>query len=145
MPGLAALKRKLERMPKEARREIRKALEKGAYDIAETARSFAPVDDGTLRDSIDFNFGGPKGEKRALAESGLYVTIHAGGADAFYAPFVEFGTAPHEQGGKYKGSQHPGTPPRPFFYPAYRANKKRVKASINRAIRRAAKTAAAGN
>jgi HK97 gp10 family phage protein len=70
----------------------------------------------------------------------------AGGErEGWYARLVEFGTSAHEAGGKFKGAMHPGTSARPFFYPAWRANKRRAKARISRAITRAAKKVAASS
>ncbi|SKA31028.1 HK97-gp10 family putative phage morphogenesis protein [Consotaella salsifontis] len=163
--GLASLKKKLARMPNEARKEIRKALDQGAYEIAETAASWAPVDSGDLKRSIGYTFGeyraananvrGVTGRSGASGDPDLSVTVHAGDEKAWYAALVEFGTAPHfvEKGaatvvGKIRrkvrggGKQHPGTKPQPYFFPAYRANKKRIKASIALATKRAAQKVA---
>jgi hypothetical protein len=49
-----------------------------------------------------------------------------------------------ENGGKFKGSQHPGTAAQPFFYPSYRALKKRAKSRMSRAAKKAAQRVAAG-
>ncbi len=147
------LKRRLAAIPKAARAEIRKALEKGAQEIKTMARVMAPVKDGDLRESIDYTFGAFSPENSnvrgvsasdGLGDPDLSVTIHAGDAKAFYAAFVEFGTAPHPQGGQFTGTQHPGTAPQPFFYPAYRLLKKRVKGRIGRAVRKAARDAVRG-
>ncbi|MCJ8138430.1 HK97-gp10 family putative phage morphogenesis protein [Falsirhodobacter halotolerans] len=37
----------------------------------------------------------------------------------FYAHFVEFGTRPHPNKGRFTGTQHPGTAPDPFLRPAF--------------------------
>ena len=39
----------------------------------------------------------------------------------FYSHLVEFGTAPHINGGIFAGSKHPGTRPQPFMRPAWDA------------------------
>jgi HK97 gp10 family phage protein len=64
----------------------------------------------------------------------MAITIYAGtrdkslgSADAFYARFQEFGTV------KMTAN--------PFFYPAWRANRKRVKGAITRAVKRAVRKA----
>lgn len=41
--------------------------------------------------------------------------------EIWYAKFVEFGTKPHVNGGKFAGSKHPGTAPDPFLRPAFDA------------------------
>jgi HK97 gp10 family phage protein len=46
---------------------------------------------------------------------------------AWYARLVEFGTPPHLNKGMFPGTQHPGTRPRPFFFPAYRALGKNIR------------------
>lgn len=137
--SLDRLKKKLARVPVEARKEMRKALEQGAYEIADTAHAWAPSNTGALKRSIGYTFGDYKADNanvRGMATSGggkdpdLSVTVHAGDATAFYAAFVEFGTV-HAKA-------------QPYFFPAYRANKKRVKNRINRAIKKAAKAAVQG-
>lgn len=126
------LKQRLARVPKEAKVEIRKALTIAAEQITMTQRGFAPVEDGTLRNSIRHS---------PMNESGgrFGVQIEAGGpattrivregqsATYDYALAKEFGTE--------------DAPAHPFFFPGYRANKKRAKARINRAIKKAAKAA----
>lgn len=152
--GREALKRKLKAMPQVARTEIRKALEQSAREIVDAAKGFAPAQSGALRNSIDFTFGdykpansnvrGATATGGKLGDKDLTVTVHAGDETAFYAAFVEFGTAPHQVGGLYAGATHPGSSPRPFFFPAYRLTRKRVKGRITRATNKAAKKVAAG-
>lgn len=162
-----ALVEKLKRIPARARAEIRKALASGAAEMAATARAFAPVRSGDLRNSIGFTFGAYKPENsnvRGLAATGgigdpdLTVTVHAGDAKAFYAAFVEFGTKPHTlaAGARLKngkanrkarqgnGPLHPGAKPSPFFFPSYRLLKPRIKGRISRATTKAAKAEATG-
>jgi HK97 gp10 family phage protein len=61
-------------------------------------------------------------------EADLRVTVYAGNERAFYARWVEFGTV------KMVG--------RPFFFPAYRAVRRRVRGRLTRATRKAAKAIA---
>jgi HK97 gp10 family phage protein len=68
--------------------------------------------------------------------------IVAGDAKAWYARLVEFGTAPHVNGGRFAGTLHPGASPRPFFYPVFRANRRRARSRLTRAIRKGIKEAA---
>jgi HK97 gp10 family phage protein len=96
---------------------------------------------GALRDSIGWTWGkAPKGATvvataKANLGGDLTITIYAGsrdkglGADdAFYARWVEFGTQK--------------MPAQPYFYVSYRANKKKVKSRVRRAITKAAKQVA---
>lgn len=133
--SLKALQARLDRIPKKVRAAIRPAIEAGAQEIVARAKALTPVDTGALRDSIGYAFGeGPKtratGAFRQSAGSGLdadlKATIFAGNDGAFYARFVEFGTAPH--------GDHPGSSPRAFFFPAWRLTQKRAKARIQRAV-----------
>lgn len=148
--GLDRLRRKLARFPAVVEAEIRLAMEASANEIVAMAKSLAPKESGTLANSIAWTYGdAPKGAivlgkvKQGRAGN-LRITVYAGGPDAFYARMVEFGTAPHLNGGRFAGSQNPGSAAQPFFYPAYRANKKSAKSRISRAINKAAKKVAAG-
>ncbi len=126
---------------------MREALETGAQQIVSTAKNLVPKDSGDLANSIGYTFGTYKpanANVRGVQAGGdgdpdLSVTIHAGDEKAFYAAFVERGTSPHDLGGRFKGAKHPGSQAVPFFYPAYRANKKSVKARITRAMNKAIK------
>lgn len=150
--GLAKLQRKLERMPTVAREQIRAKMAEAADEVVAMMRSLAPVlkdpDDrrraGALRDSIGWTWGqGPKGSmviasmKGAGIGGGLTITIFAGSRDksrgkedAFYARWVEFGT------------QH--MPAQPYFYVSWRANRRRAGRKVRAAVRKAARSVAAG-
>lgn len=161
--NLHRLKQRIAALPEETRKEIQSALLKSGNEIADAARRFVPKRSGALRDSIGVTLGDHAPENanvRGVSAGGgghdLAVTIHAGNAKAFYAAWVEFGTKPHSvaRGGGTKGGQkkaragggipHPGAAPSPFFFPAYRLNKKRAKSRIARAIGKAARKVAAG-
>jgi HK97 gp10 family phage protein len=60
----------------------------------------------------------------------LQITFYAAQDDAFYLRFHEFGTR--------------NMAARPFFFPAYRSNRKRASSRIKSAIRRAVKDVMAG-
>lgn len=163
MRGRERLRRQLEAMPKAARDTISAAMEKSAEEIVRLARSLVPVEQGDLKASIGWTWGAaPRGAitlgavRRPVERVGdLKITVYAGDEKAFYARFVEFGTAPHSvaKGGGTKAGQraaragggkpHPGARAKPFFYPAYRAVKKTVKGRISRAANAAAKAAVA--
>lgn len=150
--GVDKLKRKMMTFPRLARQEIAKAMEQSADEMVRLAKSLAPVDDGDLRASIGWTWGeAPKGtmaigqvKREGKGSGNMQITVYAGGGDAWYSRFVEFGTSPHVQGGIFAGTQHPGTPAQPFFFPSYRAMRKRFRGRTTRAIRKAARTAAAG-
>ena len=150
--NLARLNRKLARLPQASIDKIRPAMEAAADEVVGMAKRLVPVASGALRDSIGWTWGndipagalvigqlrGRKGgsaRRRSSRPRGKRqvdsITIFAGDRVAFYARFVEFGTVK--------------TPATPFFYPAYRAQRKRVKASIRKATREAAKAVAKGS
>lgn len=168
--GLQSLQAKLKRLPPQTRSAIKQALAESADEMVGMMKRLAPVGPpsgqqkakgataGALRNSITQTWGdgsGPKyaafqkrSGKKASPVSGdpdLSVRISAGNSKVRYAHMVEFGTAPHINGGKFAGTQHPGTAAQPFFYPAYRALRKRVKSRISRATNKAAKAAAAAS
>lgn len=142
MKGLAQLNRKLRAIPQVVEAEIKAAMAKGADEVVALAKSLVPVDDGDLRDSIEWTWGDAPSGALAIASAGdgnLRITIYAGDEKAFYARWVEFGTAQHPQGGMFKGATHPGTTAQPFFYPSWRALRRRVKSRLTRAMNKAAK------
>lgn len=158
--GLVGLRKKARALPAVAKQEIMAAMEAGAAEVVSMAKGLVPVDRGDLRDSIGWTWGDPpKGSiviarTRPLRNAGdLRLTIFAGNDRAFYARWVEFGTAAHstakgaDRSSKRKrvaaGHMHPGARAHPFFFPSYRANRKRIKSRVSRAITKAAKKVAA--
>ncbi len=154
--GLQSLNKKLRRtIPERVLLLTIDAMEKSADEIVGSMKSFVPVEDGALRDSIGWTWGDIPDGAVIVARSapnpstGLRITIYAGDEEAFYARFVEFGTAPHNVGagggsriGRIRlavsgtGVQHPGATAQPFFFPGYRLNRKRASRRINRAMRK---------
>lgn len=133
--GLEKLQKKLNAMPKSVKQEIRKALEQSAEEIVSLAKSLVPVDKGDLRDSIGWTYGDvPKGSialgsVRASELTGdLTITVYAGNNEAYYARWIEWGTQNMQA--------------QPFFFPSYRALRKRSRSRISRSINRAAKKVA---
>ena len=133
----------LTKMPKEVRRSLRAAILSAADDVANMQRRLVPVETGKLRDSIKVTPGDqdlPRyaqlRSKRQFPDPYLAAIITVGNSEVRYPHLVEFGTAPHINEGRFPGTLNPGTPPRPFFYPGYRASKKRAQAKINSAARK---------
>lgn len=148
--NLARLNRKLRRLPQLATLHIRSEMEKIADDIVAMMKNLVAVDDGDLRDSIGWTWGkAPKGSLAVASvkssSNDLTLTIYAGNAEAYYARWVEFGTAAHPNKGKFTGTGHPGTSAQPFFFVSFRANKKSAKRAIRKASRDAARKVAAGS
>lgn len=115
------------------RQALQKALERRAKDrlrlvgefCAGSAKLLAPVDEGNLRSSIDFD-----------QPDAFTVRV---GASASYAPYVEFGTGIHAENGK--GRKTPwmyeirpgqlvrtrGNKAQPFLRPAVFGNKNAIR------------------
>jgi HK97 gp10 family phage protein len=142
--GITDLNKKVAAIPKRVEVKARAAMEAGADELVDMMKRFVPVDDGDLRDSIGWTWGAaPKGSV-VLAESGadsrgLKITVYVGNEKAYYARWVEFGTAPHVNGGKFPGTQNPGSRAQPFFFPSWRALRKRIRARIRRETAKAFK------
>jgi HK97 gp10 family phage protein len=118
---------KLKELPKSTRKHMRQAIVVSSEELVAMQKRMAPVDDGDLRDSIRYEMGGKQKLKAGVLEGDpdLTALIIAGGTKTtFHATFVEWGT-------KIKAAN-------PYFYPAWRALKKR----IDRRLRRAATVAA---
>lgn len=126
--GMARLRRQLTvDIPRSVTKAARDALALGAAELVDEMRRLVPVDKGDLRDSIGWTFGDAPAGALVLDTMGggdtLKVTVYAGGRDAFYAWFQEFGTK--------------NMAPNPFFFPSYRKMKRRIKSRITRSINKA--------
>ena len=149
--NLARLDRKLKRLPVVASQKIRMAMENVADDIVAMMKSLVAVEDGDLRDSIGWTWGkAPKGSMavatvKASLGGDLTITIYAGSSEAYYARWVEFGTARHSIKGRFEGTVHPGTAAQPYFYVSFRANRKSGLRAIRKATRDAARQVASGS
>ena len=124
--GLDRLNRRWRAIPKNARINVRAAMEDLASDIVEEMWSRAPFRDGVLSGSIGWTWGDAPAGSMTIGKVGgkeygaMRITIYAGGGEAFYARFHEFGTQ--------------DMPANPFFFPVWRARKRRVKGRISRAM-----------
>jgi len=146
--GLGRLNKKLQKLPQQAERRIREAMEVGANEIVALMKSLVAVDSGDLRDSIGWTWGERPKYSQALArvnssDGKLSLTIYAGNNKVRYAHLVEFATKAHVNGGQFAGTMHPGTQAQPFFFVSWRALRRRTKSRITRAITKSAKEVAA--
>ena len=141
--GLAQLNRKLTvTIPNRVRKATRDAMEKGADELVAMMKRLVPVDQGDLRDSIGWTWGeAPRYAQKIAAvkaqDGDLSITIYAGNTKVRYAHLVEFGTKAHINGGKFEGTQNPGTTAQPFFYVSWRTMRKRIKGRVTRAMKKA--------
>lgn len=135
-------------------------MEAAAQDIVDMAQTLvAKGDSGELEEAIGWTWGdAPQGAmilgSVKSKDGNLTITVYAGNSEAFYARWVEFGTAAHStaKGGGTKAGQaasangggiaHPGAAAQPFFYVSYRANRKKAVNKIRSAVTRAGKKAA---
>lgn len=140
------LRRRLKAIPVEVRRALKAQNNRNAAEVAETAKRFAETsrETGALIASI---------RSRDVSDSTrISARVSAGSKEAYYARFVEFGTAASaasegqlfkRQKGATRGMRrkdkkaHAATPARPFFWPAYRLLRKRLRARMTRAAKKA--------
>ncbi|KAB0570584.1 HK97-gp10 family putative phage morphogenesis protein [Brucella pituitosa] len=130
---LRNLKDRLARIPEAMRERLMAETETAANEIADQIRNFAPVDDGDLKESITVTGPGhttpphsQPGGSQTVPE-GVYM-ITAGNSKVRYAHLVEWGTEKNEA--------------QPFFFPAIRLKRKKTKAALRRAARKALKETA---
>jgi HK97 gp10 family phage protein len=126
------------------------ALRQGAEEIVRLQKQLAPVDDGDLQMSITYTAPGqttppysqPGGQQ--IAKEGQYL-ITAGNTKVRYAHLMEYGTkSGWINRGEYDGTVHPPLKAEPFFWPAWRALRRRTKSRVTRAINKAIKDGANG-
>lgn len=132
--GLDALRRKLNALGPATKTEIRSVLQVSANEMVSLAKSLvAPnTQSGDLQLSIHSR-PGRHDLAIEVAAGGAATTreVRAGsGVEYDYALANEFGTSEMEA--------------QPFFWPSYRAIKKRAKNRATRAVRKAARAAVAG-
>lgn len=117
--------RRLRAIPPGVRKQVRTQLRSNAVELVASQRSFAPVEDGDLKASIQF-------EDTSDANR-IAMTVTAGGA-ATTRPVREGQTATYD----YALGQEFGTedmPANPFFFPPYRAKRKTFKRKRNKAAK----------
>lgn len=130
--NLDRLKRKLRALPKAIKAETRIAMEQGGAEMVALAKSLVPKDEGDLAETIESHY----------VEERHRVVISAGGT-ATHKP-VQNGL---DGSYNYVAAVELGTrkmAARPFFFPAWRATKKRARGRLARAITKATKRVAAG-
>jgi HK97 gp10 family phage protein len=131
--GLDRLNARFNAIPKRVRDAAEKELERSAAEIVATMKRFASRGrTGKMADSIGWTWGdAPAGTMKVGSVGGkvygsMSITIYAGGKEAFYATYQEFGTKEMRA--------------HPFFFPAWRAHKKKVNARLKRAMTKAIKS-----
>lgn len=151
--GIRELNRKLKvTIPKLADEAAERAIAKGAEELVDMMRRLVPRGKtGKLAKSIGWTFGeAPEGsfaiDTLSSRDARVKATIYAGSKEAFYVRFVEFGTAPHSIATNAsvkrnlrqdQGTLHPGARAKPFFYPSYRALRRRIRSRVTREVKKA--------
>lgn len=127
---LQRLQRRFEAIPKAVRDAAKPGLAKAGQELVSAMKTLAEPsrDTGALIDSITLTTGGnttppysEPGGSRVVPEYGVAVT--AGNSKVRYAHLVEYGTR-HSKA-------------EPFFWPAYRLLKKKLKSEIRRSMSKA--------
>ncbi len=124
---------KLRRLAPAAKEELRKVAEKSGAEMVTTAQRFAPIDTGALRDSIQVTPGGQStpgysqpGGSSVVPEGSAMVTV--GNSKVRYPHLVEYGTT--------------RAPAQPYFWPAYRILRTRIRGRFSRALNKSVKQVA---
>lgn len=113
--GVARLKARFAKIPQRMREEVRVAIDASADELVTMQKRLVPVEHGDLRDSI----------RKEEGVHDLSVEVKAGSKNVFYAKMIEFGTRKMQA--------------RPFFFPAYRTLRRRIRSRIARAMSKALK------
>lgn len=143
--GVAQLNRKLTaNVPAKVLAATRKAMEQGANELVAMMKRLVPVDEGTLRDSIGWTWGEAPAGSMKLAESktvsrGLKITVYAGNEKTI----VTNSRGEGWQNAALQEFGRQGVAAQPFFFPSYRAMRKRIKSRVTRAMRAAIKAESA--
>jgi len=133
IPGLADLRRDLQGMPKDVKKALPREMEKVAEIVARDAARRVPSKSGTAINSIRAK-GVPSG-----------ASIVAGGSEAPYFPWLDFGSREPRSGnsraeGPWRGSGAGPSGGR-FIYPAIEAKWDEVIEAAGEAVERAAREA----
>ncbi|CCB65396.1 HK97-gp10 family putative phage morphogenesis protein [Hyphomicrobium sp. MC1] len=126
---IASLKKKIAAIPPSVRAAAVAALDKDADELVSSMRALSPVRSGKLRESIHKEPGSTELQVKVVAGGQLTTKeVREGSGKPYdYAKGVEWGT--HEMAAE------------PYFFPAYRLLKKRLRSRVKRAITKAAKEA----
>lgn len=124
-PGsIERLNERLRAIPKAVREAVYAADAKSAQELVREMKRNAPVEDGTLRNSIHDEQGALEGSKRVVA-GGDATTVSSAAGPYDYALGQEYGTKERQAN--------------PFFRPAIRKLKKRINNRRDREARKAIK------
>jgi HK97 gp10 family phage protein len=126
--SLESLTRRLEQIPKDVKEAVRPALAQSGNELVDRMKALAPEQTGRLKASLHVTLPGemtpaysqPSGQTTARDNQ---VLVTAGDKDCRYSHLVEFGTTKSAA--------------KPYFFPAYRLTRDRIKRRLVRAIGKA--------
>lgn len=146
MEGLDKFSRTLRAIAADARAAMQSECDRSASQMVRLARALAPHRTGALAASIQAHSGPPPAHSqgKSLSGSGIGATVSFGSSDVRYGALVEFGTKPHEQPNNPYNRHHPGARANPFFWPAWRAERRRFTRRMGKAMRDAIRKQAMG-
>jgi HK97 gp10 family phage protein len=130
--SLRNFQKRMQAIPKAARKAVNPALLKGGYEIVDAMEALVPEDTGDLKGSITLTppghatppYSQPGGSHSVPANQ---VAVTAGNTDVRYAHLVEYGTS--------------RTAAKPFFWPGFRLTRKKAENRIKREIAKAIREA----
>lgn len=138
------LRRRMKSIAPAVRRALKAQNAKNAADLVQTIKQFVPVDEMKLHDSVK--------HQDVSDSTRISQRVSAGNKTAYYGLHVEYGTAASaasggqlfkRQKGKDRGKRrkdkqaHAATPAQPFFWPAWRLLRRRLKTRMSRAAKKA--------
>lgn len=123
--GSESFKKRLAALKKEVEPQVAAALADSAKIVQQRIKQYAPVDDGDLRESIEMARASDR-----MTKAGANVRYKVF-TDLFYSKWVELGTKNRKA--------------TPFFFPAYRVERKGVRRRVNKAIRDAIRRSSQGS
>lgn len=126
--GLDKLNARLAAIPQGVKDALQPALAQSGDELKDRIQGLAPVETGALRDSVAVTTAGnttppysQPGGSMVVPENAVVVTV--GNSEVRYPHLVEYGT--HD------------TAAQPYFWPAWRLSRNRIKNRLTRAIRKA--------
>lgn len=139
--GLADVMRRLDAVPQLVQEKLKAAMERGAKRVVAMMKRLCPVYQGTLRASIGWTWGEPPEGAIVLgtvesSDTVFGITIYAGNKETLVSNSrgIQFQNARIQEFGTKDLPAHP------YFYPAWRANKRGVNTAQKRAITTAVKS-----
>jgi len=143
--GREKLMRRLKIFVPDAEKEMTEAKELSMAEVASKIAARAPYDTGEYYDSLES--GLVKDNPQARKRPGYRKSKDEEAVGIFgkwYWRLIEFGTAPHVNGGMFAGSEHPGSQAKPHVFPTWRANRNNVKKKVRQGLNKAVKKSNAG-